>query len=146
MASVYRPLVSFRELALNNEENPSNASIAHGIFFAVTGSQAQRLAIVGPKDGLSDPDPGPSPAAMIARTKALELDTPYVAPPGDPLVNHAAGFAKMMCSAVFITGIDPQFAAENVDYFTAPYEVRARLGKPVVDREHKQVHVAVPAG
>ena len=116
------------------------------LALAVIGSQAQRLAIVGPKDGLSDSDPAPSPAAMIARAKALELDTPYVAPPGDPLVHHAAGFAKVMCSAVFITGLDPEFAAENVGYFTAPYEVRARLGKPVVDREHKQVHVAVPGG
>ena len=60
--------------------------------------------------------------------------------------HHAAGFAKVMCSAVFITGLDPDFAAENVGYFTAPYEMRAKLGKPVVDREHKQVHVAVPGG
>lgn len=51
-----------------------------------------------------------------------------------------------MCSAVFITGLDPDFAAENVGYFTAPYEMRAKLGKPVVDREHKQVDVAVPGG
>jgi CubicO group peptidase (beta-lactamase class C family) len=49
-----------------------------------------------------------------------------------------------MCSAVFITGLDPAFAAENVGYFTAPYEVRARLGKPVVDRAARAVHVAVP--
>lgn len=51
-----------------------------------------------------------------------------------------------MCSAVFITGLDPDFAAENVGYFTAPYEMRAKLGKPVVDRERKQVHVTVPGG
>jgi CubicO group peptidase (beta-lactamase class C family) len=94
----------------------------------------------------SQPDPEPSPAALIARAKPLELDTPYVPPPGDPLVHHAAGFAKVMCSAVFITGLDPEFAAENVGYFTAPYEVRAKLGKPVVDREHKQVSVAAPGG
>ena len=61
-------------------------------------------------------------------------------------MHHAGGFAKVMCSAVFITGLDPEFAAENVGYFTAPYKVRARLGKPVVDRERKQVHVAVPSG
>jgi len=91
-------------------------------------------------------DPPPNPAALIARAKALELDTRYVPPPGDPLVHHAAGFAQVMCSAVFITGLDPDFAAENVGYFTAPYEIRAKLGKPVVDREHKQVHVAVPDG
>jgi CubicO group peptidase (beta-lactamase class C family) len=108
--------------------------------------QAQQFTSVAINPGLSAPDPEPSPAALIARAKALELDTPYVAPPGDPLVHHAAGFAKVMCSAVFITGLDPDFAAENVGYFTAPYEVRTKLGKPVVDREHKQVHVAVPGG
>ena len=59
--------------------------------------------------------------ALIARAKSLELDTPYVPPPGDPLEHHASGFAKIMCSAVFITGLDPDFAAENVGYFTAPY-------------------------
>ena len=42
---------------------------------------------------------------LIARAKSLELDTPYVPPPGDPLVHHAAGYAKAMCSAVFITGL-----------------------------------------
>ena len=104
------------------------------------------LPAVAADPTLAAPDPAPSPAALIARAKALELDTPYVPPPGDPLVHQAAGFAKVMCSAVFITGLDPEFAAENVGYFTAPYEVRAKLGKPVVDREHKQVRVAVPAG
>ena len=82
--------------------------------------------------------------ALIARAKSLELDTPYVPPPGDPLEHHAAGFAKIMCSAVFITGLDPDFAAENVGYFTAPYEERAKLGKPVIDRAARAVHVTLP--
>src|SRR5262245_6897575 len=116
------------------------------LALAATGTRAQQSPTVAAKPGLSAPDPAPSPAAMIARAKALELNTPYVAPPGDPLVHHAAGFAKVMCSAVFITGLDPEFAAENVGYFTAPYEVRAKLGKPVVDREQKTVQVAVPRG
>jgi hypothetical protein len=63
--------------------------------------------------------------ALIARAKSLELNTPYVPPPGDPLEHHTAGFAKVMCSAVFITGLDPEFAAENVGYFTSPYAERA---------------------
>src|SRR5882672_3088918 len=63
-------------------------------------------------------------AALIARAKSLELDTPYVPPPGDPLEHHTAGFAKIMCSAVFITGLDPDFAAENIGYFTSPYAER----------------------
>jgi CubicO group peptidase (beta-lactamase class C family) len=114
------------------------------LAFVVTGAQTQQT--VATKSAPSAPDPRPSPAALISRAKALELDTPYVAPPGDPLSHHAAGFAKVMCSAVFITGLDPDFAAENVGYFTAPYEIRAKLGKPVVDREHKQVHIAAPGG
>src|SRR5215472_4912563 len=84
--------------------------------------------------------------ALIARAKSLELDTPYVPPPGDPLEHHASGFAKIMCSAVFITGLEPEFAAENVGYFTCPYEVRASLGKPVIDRGAKAVHVTMPNG
>ena len=64
---------------------------------------------------------------LIARAKSLELDTPYVPPPGDPLVHHAAGYAKVMCSAVFMTGLEPEFAAENIGFFTAPYEIKAKL-------------------
>jgi CubicO group peptidase (beta-lactamase class C family) len=85
-----------------------------------------------------------SSEALIARGRALELPTPYVPPPGDPLEHHAAGFAQVMCSAVFITGLDPQFAAENVGYFTAPYAERKNLGLPVVDRVAKTVSVDVP--
>ena len=84
--------------------------------------------------------------ALIARAKMLELDTPYVPPPGDPLVHHAAGYAKVMCSAVFMTGLAPDFAAENVGFFTAPYEIRAILGKPVIDRANQAVHVTLPNG
>jgi CubicO group peptidase (beta-lactamase class C family) len=85
-------------------------------------------------------------SALIARAKSLELDTPYVPPPGKALEHHASGFAKIMCSAVFVTGLDPDFAAENVGYFTAPYEVRSKLGKPIIDRAGKAVHVTLPNG
>ena len=83
---------------------------------------------------------------LIARAKSLELDTPYVPPPGDPLAHHAAGYAKVLCTAVFMTGLAPEFAAENIGYFTAPYATRAKLGKPVIDRAIKAVHVALPNG
>jgi CubicO group peptidase (beta-lactamase class C family) len=84
--------------------------------------------------------------AMLARAKALELPTPYVPPPGTALEHHASGYAKIMCSAVFVTGLDPEFAEENVGYFTAPYEVRSKLGKPKIDRRAHSVEVAVPGG
>jgi hypothetical protein len=90
--------------------------------------------------------PSAAQGALIARAKSLELDTPYLPPPGDALEHHASGFAKIICSAVFVTGLDPDFAAENVGYFTAPYEVRHKLGKPVIDRAEKAVHVTLPNG
>src|ERR1700674_1773291 len=113
------------------------------------------LAVVGyPKDkpatnaaGLPAQQASLSPHdALIARAKSLELDTPYVPPPGDPLEHHTAGFAKVMCSAVFITGLDPDFAAENVGYFTSPYAERTKVGKPVIDRAGKAVQVTLPNG
>src|SRR5580704_17225845 len=83
---------------------------------------------------------------LIDRAKSLELATPDVPPPGDPLAHHAAGYAKVMCTAVFMTGLAPEFAVANVGFFTAPYQVRARLGKAVVDRAEKAVHVTLPDG
>jgi CubicO group peptidase (beta-lactamase class C family) len=85
-------------------------------------------------------------AALIARARSLELDTPYVPPPGDPLAHHAAGLAKVVCSAVFVTGLHPDFAAENLGYFISPHPVRAQFGQPVVDRARKAVHVKLPGG
>ena len=58
--------------------------------------------------------------AMIARAASLVLKTISVPPPGNALEHHAAGFAKVLCSAVFVTGLSPDFAAENIGYFTAP--------------------------
>ena len=84
--------------------------------------------------------------ALVARARSLELDTAYVPPPGDALEHHAAGFAKVMCSAVFITGLDPGFAAENVGFFTGPYAQRARVAKPAIDRAAKAVHITLPNG
>jgi CubicO group peptidase (beta-lactamase class C family) len=84
--------------------------------------------------------------ALTARAKSLELNTPYVPPQGDPLLHHTAGFAKVMCSAVFITGLDPEFAAQNVGFFTGPFAARAQVGKPVIDRVNKEVRISLPGG
>lgn len=84
---------------------------------------------------------------MIARGVQLELKTAtYKAPPGDALSHHTSGYAKIMCSAVFITGLKPDFAAENVGYFTSPYEERPKVGKPVVDYNKKSVSITLPNG
>ncbi len=84
--------------------------------------------------------------ALINRAKSLELKTPYTPPPGTAVENNAAGFAKIMCSAVFITGLDPEFAAKNVGGFSAPLNERAVYGAPVIDRANKLVHINLPNG
>ena len=84
--------------------------------------------------------------AMLARAAEAELDTEYEAPPGDPLAHHTAGFAKTLCSAVFVTGLDPEFAAENVGFFSGPYEHRAHVTAIEVDRDRRRVHLTLPDG
>lgn len=82
----------------------------------------------------------------LARAKALEFPTTYTPPPGDPLSHHAAGLAKVTCSAVFITGVTREFAVQNIGYFTAPLAQRRHLGAPTVDRDRKEVRVRLPDG
>src|SRR5512145_479979 len=84
--------------------------------------------------------------SLLERANGLELDTPYVPPPGDPLQHHSAGFAKIVCSAVFVSGLDADFAARNLGYFVSPLEARVRVGKPVVDHAAQAVHVRLPDG
>jgi hypothetical protein len=52
--------------------------------------------------------------AVIDRGKSLELPTKYVPPPGEKIEHFASGYAKIMCTAVFVTGLEPAFAMENV--------------------------------
>src|SRR5256884_1831241 len=102
------------------------------------------LTLTGAPTAAQQSNPGRD--SLIARAKSLELSTPYAPPPGTSLEHDAAGFAQIMCSAVFITGLDPEFAADNVGYLTAPYKQRAKLGKPIIDRAGKAVHVTLPDG
>ncbi|MBY0436034.1 MAG: beta-lactamase family protein [Cyclobacteriaceae bacterium] len=83
---------------------------------------------------------------MLARADSLELPTSYEGPPGDPLVHHASAYAKIMCSAVFITGLDADFAAANVGGFASPFEERPNMGKPEVDFKRKAVSITLPNG
>ena len=84
--------------------------------------------------------------AMLARAAAAELDTEYEAPPGDALWHHTAGFAKTLCSAVFVTGLDPAFAAENVGFFSGPYQYRSQVSAIEVDQDERRVRLTLPDG
>ncbi len=99
-----------------------------------------------PGDGGDAEEPDPERQALLARADSLELDTEYEPPPGDPLHHHTAGFAKIMCSNVFISGLDADFAAENVGFFSAPYEHRSHVTDTVVDHETETVRLTLPDG
>jgi hypothetical protein len=83
--------------------------------------------------------------ARVARAKALEFPTEYVAPPGDPMSHHAAALARVVCAAVFISGLDADFAVANVGVIP-PFDVRKDLGKPVFHAARKTVDMATPKG
>jgi CubicO group peptidase (beta-lactamase class C family) len=82
---------------------------------------------------------------LTLRADSFEIETPYEVVPGDSMSHHASGFAKILCSAVFITGLDFDFAAENIGYFTAPYHIRSKL-KRELDIEEQAIHVTLPNG
>ena len=85
-------------------------------------------------------------AKIIARAAQFEIKGERPIPPGEELSLNTAGYAKVMCSAIFITGLSPEFASENIGYFTAPYSERAKVGKPVIDYEKKSVSIMLPNG
>jgi CubicO group peptidase (beta-lactamase class C family) len=98
------------------------------------------------------PKPQPEPtaderrAALIARGDSLELPGEWVAPPGEAIDHHTAGFAKTLCSAVFITGLDPADAAANVGAFTGPFEYRGEVVDTVIDRKRREVRLTLASG
>lgn len=75
-----------------------------------------------------------------------ELPTPWEVPPGDPLEHETAGFAKILCSAIFVTGRDLATAVEEDGFFVAPREMRGRVVDTVVDREAQAVRLTLANG
>ena len=82
---------------------------------------------------------GPQPASL------RELSSQWQAPPGDALEHAAAGFAKILCSAVFITGRALATAIAEDGFFVAPRAER-RLLKPTLDTASQSVSVSLPNG
>jgi CubicO group peptidase (beta-lactamase class C family) len=63
-------------------------------------------------------------------------------PAGSPTELGLAGYAKVLCSAVFVSGRDPQEAARNSGYFLMPPEL-ADKPKWTIDREQKLVRMTL---
>jgi len=75
-----------------------------------------------------------------------ELSTGWEVPPGDPLELMTAGFAKILCSALFITGRDLATAADEDGFFVSPRAERRAVAKTVVDPQQHAVHLTLPNG
>ena len=83
---------------------------------------------------------------IIKRAQALELEGTFDIPPGDALSHFGAGFAKVLASNIFLTGLAPGFASEYTGYFTAPYQQRRHVQAIDVDPAHQTVSVQLDTG
>jgi hypothetical protein len=63
------------------------------------------------------------------------------APEGTPITLGLAGYAKVLCSAVFVSGREPAEAFRNSGFFLFPDEHRAGVSY-AVDRDKKLVRTA----
>ena len=76
-------------------------------------------------------------AAAVHAAPVSELPTKWQVPPGDRLEYETAGFAKILCSAIFITGRDLKTAADEDGFFISPPASRAKVVNTVVDRDEQ---------
>ena len=91
-------------------------------------------------------DASGSRESLIARAAEFELDTPWEQPPGDPMEHAMSGFAKILCSAVFVTGLDVADAAEKVGYFVSKPNERELVTDTVVDYDKREVSLTLNTG
>lgn len=86
--------------------------------------------------------------AMLARAEAAEISDAWTPPPGNPLTHFTVAYAKLMCSAVFVSGMEPEFARATMGDGNALAAVahRAKAGVPVVDRKRREVRVTTKSG
>jgi CubicO group peptidase (beta-lactamase class C family) len=84
--------------------------------------------------------------SVNARADYFRLSQEYVPPPGQALHHYTAGYAKILCSAVFITGLDPDDAAANLGGFISPFDQRHHVVDTYIDRVRQEVSLTLPDG
>ena len=85
-------------------------------------------------------------ATAVHAAPVPELPTKWQMPPGDRLEHETAGFAKILCSAIFITGRDLKTAADEDGFFVSPPASRAKVINTVIDREDREVRLTLANG
>lgn len=88
-------------------------------------------------------------ACLVARPAAAAPAAPAAPAAGearDARLLGAAGYAKIVCSAVFVSGRDPDEAGRNSTDFVVAEEDRAAVKAVRVDRERKEVAVTLADG
>src|SRR6266851_7359081 len=78
-------------------------------------------------------------AALLAQQPAARRQNAF-APEGTPISLGLAGYAKVLCSAVFVSGREPAEAFKDSGFFLFPDDQRAGVTY-AVDRDKKLVHM-----
>ncbi len=123
---------------MNKLSSFSHALLSLGLFCLSALSHGAESAGAPASDG--------SPDGINARADCFRLDNPHTPLPGEALHHHTAGFAKILCSAVFVTGLDPEDAAANVCGFISPFEQRQHVVDTRIDRVREEVSLVLPDG
>jgi CubicO group peptidase (beta-lactamase class C family) len=82
-------------------------------------------------------------ATAIAQKSEDQSSRPNYAPPSTPSELGLAGYAKVLCSAVFVSGRDPEEARRNSGYFLLPEADRNAITETVIDRQQKLVRLTL---
>ncbi|MDX1666065.1 MAG: serine hydrolase [Saprospiraceae bacterium] len=82
----------------------------------------------------------PTVAPEVARSQEIVPEGSYPTPEGDPVALGLAGYAKVLCSAVFISEREPEEAVVNSGFFLLPEAYRSQVSYQI-DREEKVVEM-----
>jgi len=122
-------------LDIKRSRSPIRAGRAIGTLILVTGALVA-CADVGDREG----------AERTAVADTGSTSEQGYAPSVTPSILGLAGYAKVMCSAVFVSGRDLDEAARNSGYFMLAPSDRERVAGHEVDRERKSVTMRLEDG
>jgi CubicO group peptidase (beta-lactamase class C family) len=87
----------------------------------------------------------PTPEAL-KRAQDAALPGQWTPPPITSDSHHAAAYAQRLCSAIFVAGLDADFARTTLGDFNAlaPVAQRIKSSPPIIDRKLREVRITAP--